>query len=404
MSELGSSGLQQLLIAFISGLGTVLTPCIYPLIPVTLSLFGVTANLSRWKAFLLSGSYVAGICLTYTVLGIFSGKTGALFGSMLGNPVVALVLCAFFLLLALFSLEVIELPIIGKLQNRASQIGGRGYGGAFLMGTVSGFVAAPCAGPILIAILALAAQSQNTAWGALLLFTYAFGFGLVFLVLGTFSNLTKSLPRAGNWMGSVKFITGAALFGVIWFLIKPFAPRLFEVIDALVPDAIQMMLIALSVTLAFYAYRRGTASLKLGAALVCSLAVFQLLLVHPASRAHADWATSLESALQRSQQQKKIAMVDLYAEWCGACKEFDALTFSDPRVKQKLSNFVTARLDFSLPGEAQQAIQDKYEVVGLPCILFLNPDGSEIPDTKVIEFENADQFLATLDKVLATSH
>ncbi|NDC37271.1 MAG: hypothetical protein EBZ48_04380, partial [Proteobacteria bacterium] len=220
------SPLAQLSSAYLAGLLTVFTPCIYPILPVTLSLFGVTAELPRRKAFTLACCYTAGICCTYTAIGLISAKAKILFGAALGSIWLAGALAAFFTALALYAIEVVKFPAVGKLQNSFSKIGGSGYTGAFLMGAASGFVAAPCAGPILVGILALATQSDSTLWSALLLFTYAIGFGTLFILLGTFSNLTKKLPRPGAWMNAIKFITAAALVAVALSLLRPFIPAL----------------------------------------------------------------------------------------------------------------------------------------------------------------------------------
>ena len=165
----------QLGIAYLGGVLTSLTPCVYPLIPITLSLFGVTRDTSWKSGFKLASIYVLGIAITYTVLGLIAGLTGQVFGALLTHPVTLIILSIFFLALAFFTLDLIKLPILSTLQTKAQGVGGSGAKGALLMGLVSGVVAAPCVGPVLALILAVAASTSNVFFLSLItsyLFTW----------------------------------------------------------------------------------------------------------------------------------------------------------------------------------------------------------------------------------------
>jgi thiol:disulfide interchange protein DsbD len=192
-------GLQVFLFVFVSGFLTSLTPCVYPMIPITISIIGArSAQSQRSRAFLLSLSYVLGIAFTYSLLGLFAAFSGALFGSALSNPwVVGFVGLVFVAMaLSMFGLFELQVPAVirDKFGNRST---GSGFGGAFLAGLFSGIVASPCIGPVLVSILTYVAQTKNALFGFSLLFTFALGMGLLFLAIGTFSGLTSKIPKSG---------------------------------------------------------------------------------------------------------------------------------------------------------------------------------------------------------------
>ncbi|MBN8550674.1 MAG: thioredoxin family protein [Deltaproteobacteria bacterium] len=388
------SALTQLFAAFNAGILTSLTPCIYPLIPITLAIFGCCKEVSRRQRFFLALCYVLGIAATYTLLGVISAKTGGIFGSFLSNPWAIAVLSILLILLALFSLDIVKLSALSKLQNSASRIGGKGFRGAFLMGTVSGFVAAPCAGPVLVVILGVAAAQQSSAWGALLLFTYALGMGLLFILLALFPLLLDRLPRSGNWLHAVKFLTAALLFAVVLFITQPFhVPYVLETLSdyhwALFVVAI------LSFFAAMWAYRLHHGALKCVAAILFACSAFYLTLPAP----QHSWAARIEEGLSAAEQRSTLVMVDMYADWCAACKELDAKTFSDPEVKERLAKFALVRVDFTLDSDYTTKLTEQYDVAGLPCLLFLTANGKEIPDSRITGFLEPQEFLKHLDAI-----
>lgn len=400
----GDSAISQLLSVFGAGVGTSLTPCVYPLIPITLALFGATAEAGRLRSFLLSLTYVFGIAATYTALGIFSAKSGAVFGSLLGHPLVVTLVVTFLVSLSLYSLDLIAFTGVSRMQRFASTIGGKGYRGAFLMGTVSGLVAAPCAGPWLVVVLGIAAASKSTAWGALLLFTYALGMGLLFIALGTFPSLLKRIPRSGNWLMAVKFLMAAALLCVALVLAGPFLPAGLRGDEFLSSPHVALISGALASVLGWFAFRRDRGALKFMAALLLAWTISGAYL-HSGSSSlggattDTQWLTSLEAAVDTARTEKKIALVDLFAEWCGACKELDTVTFSDAAVKAELQHFITARVDFTVDSPANGALAERYSVVGLPCILFLDGTGAELPNSRISGFMTPTELIAHTQRV-----
>lgn len=395
----------QLPLAFFWGFLSSFTPCVFPLIPVTLALFGIEKGQSRARSITLAFAYVFGIATTYTVLGMISAKSGVLFGSFLGNPWVILLIAAVLVLLSLFTLDVINLRFVSRLQNAAGRVGGQGLLGAYLMGAASGFVAAPCIGPALVVVLGVAAASQSVAWGAALLLSYSLGLGLIFLLLAAFSGLITKLPRSGHWLQGVKFVIATALMLVALFIARRYLDAVLPTFDAHRDLPLFMILLLAGLSMAQIAVRKDLRWLKIAALVTASLALYEIVFSETQPQRLLEngavtdvplvWTSDLEAALSRAARENKIVLVDLYADWCLACKELDVRTFSDPRVRAKLSGIITARIDFTEPNAA---IAERYGIIGLPAVLFLNPDGSEIAETRITGFVPPDEFLTLFDK------
>ena len=196
------------LVAFAGGIITSLTPCVYPLIPVTVGFIGAGAGGNRYRAFLLSFSYVIGIATTYSCLGAIAALTGTLFGSISTSPWTYLIVGNIFLLLGLSVLDVFTLPLPGFLTGRGGVKKRAGLLGAFLIGLSAGLVVGPCTAPALGAILTYVATKQNIIFGVTLLFTFALGMGMLLMLLGTFAGFATSLPKAGKWLDLVRKIFG----------------------------------------------------------------------------------------------------------------------------------------------------------------------------------------------------
>lgn len=390
----------DLWLAFLGGLTTSLTPCVYPLVPVTIALFGANAQAGRVRSFFLSLTYVLGIAVTYSSLGIFSAYTGVLFGQFLGNPWVVAAICFFLLLLSLYTLEVFTLDILYRVQTRASMVGGKGFGGAFAMGMASGFVAAPCAAPILIAILGLAASTKNPLYGGTLLFVYALGFGAIFVVLGTFSGLIKKLPKSGGWLHYVKFLIAAALLMVALFLLQPFMRQAGVLFDGMQHALLLIVFAILSLYIATIGYRKNAKTLKAISAITFAFCAFHLAIPHNSGvEAGLEWLPSIEQGREQAQRDNRLMMVDFFAQWCAACKEFEAVTFLAPEVKELLATFVLVRVDLTSFSEENDRIQEQYGLVGLPSLLFFSPQGSELSGTRIEGFLGPAEFTKHLEEI-----
>lgn len=380
-------------LVFVLGFLSSLTPCVYPLIPVTISIFGACEAKSRKQAFLLSLSYTVGIALTYTALGMISARSGQIFGALLGHPVTIIVLALLLVLLALYTLELLPVHITSALQTRASRIGGGGYAGALLMGSVSGVVAAPCIGPVLVMLLGYVATQGNMALGGALLFTYAMGLGSIFLILGTFSGLLSRIPRSGMWLHTVKFFMATAIFMVALFLLQPILPLAHAV---RIPAALSLFVALLALHCGCTACCRDRQWQKALFSIICATALSLLVFSPPPAadggRAALKWYSSRQETLEVAARQNSIAMLDLYADWCVACKELEEITFADPDVRSHLERMTIGRIDFTTPSQESDTITAEYGIPGLPCILFLRPDGSEIEEARITGFMSPDEF------------
>ena len=391
---IAQSASMQLLYSFLFGLLSSITPCVYPLIPITLSIFGAIEEKSKLRSFLLSLCYVLGIAATYTVLGLLSASTGALFGAHLGSPYVLIPVTIILLLIGLNTLEVLDGKWISKLQTMSSNVGGKGFGGAFVMGTVSGFVAAPCVGPFLAVLLVVAASSASSLWGGSLFFCYALGMGIPFLILGTFTSLVHRIPRSGNWLLLVKFFIAVLVFDVIFFLVN--AQISFAWLASVLSHwALPAVLILGSCVAAYYAFLNDRNASKILSTLVCSLAIFSFYLepvdaAHHAAEEHsAQWLSSTATGLAEAQKQQKILMVDVYADWCAACKELEAHTFPDAGVQAALADMILVRANY----ESEESFIEQYEIVGLPAILFIDASGKEIKKSRISGYLEPEAFV-----------
>ncbi len=193
---------------YVGGVLVSFTPCVYPVIPLTVAYVGGRSGGSRSKGFFLSLVYVLGMAVTYTAIGGFAALTGRLFGQIQSNPWVHVVVANIVILLGLSMLDVFEIPVPPFLSRLSSKTRGEGYGGSFFVGLTSGFILGPCSAPVLCVILGYVAAQQSIVYGMSLLFVFSLGMGTLLILLGTFAGLLASLPRAGTWMVRVKHLFG----------------------------------------------------------------------------------------------------------------------------------------------------------------------------------------------------
>ena len=408
-----------LLLVFFAGILTSLTPCIFPMIPITMAILGATDHgRSRLKGFTISLFYVFGIAITYALLGVAAAKTGALFGSLLGHPLVVGFVALLFVLmgLSMYGLFEIRMPVF--ITNK---IGGtkteKNIVGAFASGLVAGIVASPCVGPVLISVLAYVAQTQNTIAGFVLLFTFALGLGQLFLIIGTFNTFMQRLPKSGPWMEQVKFIFGSVMIGMALYYVYPVAHS--ALFDGLVATA----LIGISV---YFGALRGTAHPKYTKAkakkafmltlfiLGVIFAVKSLIPAHMQDRlfppgetstvksqvASPEWFSYSDELLQKAISEGRPVIIDFHAEWCLSCKELALYTFSDPRVIELGKKFIWLEFDATSPSDKLSELQAKYSIGGLPFVLIYNRHGEQDSSLTLTGFESADLFLKRMNAAL----
>lgn len=413
-AALAKGFLAALAFAFVGGLLTSLTPCVYPMIPITVSVFGARAAESRAKAFLLSLTYVGGIAVMYSALGALAAGAGGLFGQALGSPPVIAFVVLVFAAMGLSMLGLFRMDLPPALQARLGRVGGRGYAGAFAMGLVGGVIAAPCTGPALAAILAYVAASGDPLRGGLLLFSFALGLGMLFLAIGTFSSLAARLPRSGPWMEGVKGVFGVVLLTVALYYLKDIVPALGDLLrrdaDALlVAAALVASGLALGAVHRSFADPSAAARLRKGAGIVFTTLGLYLALgplgaggpgpKSAEARAALDWKHGEAEALAAGKRLGRPVMLDFYADWCAACREFDERVWPDPRVRERLAGFVNGRLDFTRMTPENERLLARYGVVGLPTILFFDSSGALVRDKTLTGFVGPEEFLKHAESV-----
>ena len=392
---------------FVLGLGLAFTPCVLPMLPLLSAIvIGNQERPNNIKALLLSLTYVQGMALTYTLLGLVVAAIGLPFQIALQSPPMLIGLAILFTLLAasMFGLFEIRLPNAWqqKLNALSQKQSGGAFGGVFVMGMIAGLVASPCTSAPLSGALLYVAQSGDLFTGGLALYLLALGMGIPLVLITLFGN--KILPKSGDWLLKVKTAFGFVMLALPIFLIARLLPTqiepllwstlalvflgwLISVIPAtsVLKNAIRIGLFAL---FALSAY--PWANLVWGNGSQAIETTSHLKFTSISSLAELD--------AQLAEAKGKKVMFDLYADWCVACKEFEKYTFSDAKVQQKLGEMVALQVDMSRNSAENDAIMQRFQILGLPTILFFDEQGQEISRMRVTGFLDAEQFLNWLNQ------
>ena len=396
---------------FLLGLGLAFTPCVLPMLPLLSAIvIGQNQRPNMWRAFALSFVYVQGMALTYTLLGLIVAAIGLPFQVALQHPYVMIGLSIIFVLLALSMFGVFTLQLPSSLQTKLSLLSQQqkagAFGGVFLMGMIAGLVASPCTSAPLSGALLYVAQSGDLFTGALTLYLLALGMGVPLILITLFGN--KILPKSGMWMETVKKLFGFVMLALPIFLISRILP------DEWTPRLWAMLGTAFFIWFAFQMPKNGTGwvfrILFLVAAMI-SVKPLQAWVwgensipsaLENKAVSHVEFKkVKSEAELQQalSENNKSLVMLDLYADWCVACKEFEKETFSDPSVQKAFGDMLLLQVDMTKNSEENRALMAKYKVLGLPTILFFNRDGKEIEGSRVNGFMPPVEFLQWIEKI-----
>ena len=405
------------LVSFGFGVAASLTPCVFPMVPITVSIFGAT-EAKRGRGMALSGMFVLGIATLFTPLGVLSALSGTLMGAALANTWVVLAIAGLFLVLASSMFGAFEMALPSGLTNRLSTVGGVGFRGAFVLGLVMGLIAAPCTGPFLTGMMAWIATTKNISVGALSMFSFALGLGVPFFIAG---GLAVSLPKGGAWMLGIKWGSGVLLaymalsylrdkFGAIRGLTSP------SPIYGAVAAVVLVAGLALG-TIHILAERRKSRLVHLSkpmklASIVPAVAgafMFVSWFNMPKSRVIPEagaaqlspeilWQTDEAKARAQAEADKMPVLIDFGAEWCAACKELEHNTWPDPLVREQAVRFVAIKVDATDDDAPEiKRLQKKYNVIGLPTVVVFDGSGKE--RVRYTEFVPADKFASAIKDV-----
>lgn len=405
------------LFVFLAGILTSFTPCIFPMIPITLAVLSRDSHTrTRSQSFLVSLLYVSGIAITYAVMGLIAASTGALFGAALSSPWVLGVICIIFLAmsLSLFGFYELQAPLFIR-QRFGTGPSMKGPFGVFLTGAFSGLVASPCVGPVLVGILAYVVRSQDLFLGFWLLFVFALGMGQIFLVLGVSTNLTKKLPRSGPWLDGVKQVSGLLMLGVFFYYLSLLLPlRLFDIASAIGLISLGSLGGAFTRpnTSVFSRLRKGfgIAAILFGAFLFV-VGAFDLRpmlssttisgaggLAGESAKPSLNWQPLTAEALAQAKTTGRPIMIDFYADWCAACHELDRYTFTQERVQTLAADFTVFRFDATRDSSELTAFKKEFGILGLPWVVFIDPKGHFRKDLTLTEFEEPVKFLNRMQR------
>lgn len=414
------------LVSFIAGFLTSLTPCVYPMIAITVSVFGAKQAKSRAEAMMLSTAFVLGMVTLFTAMFVIVSMTGGVFGSILQNKWVIVGIAVVFIAMAASMFGAFELTLPESMMQRLSGMGGVGYGGAFTLGLVSGLVAAPCSGPVLISMMAAVASAKSVGLGVTFGLSYALGLGMLFWFVGTFA---AALPKGGKWMVWVKSFFGIVMLVLAFYYLKNAFPVLAEVAK----NETQFLGIAAGIAvlgIALGAVHKnwdegGVAKVRKGIGIVAAVAggfLFWAALEKPKvlsaeereeleakivkeAEAKGEKAYPLlefgkdeEQATAAATAEKRPMIVDFGAEWCGACKQLEKETFSNADFKAKAGRFIAVKVDATNEEDPKvAALSKKYKVTGLPTVVVFDSQGQEVK--RFTEFVNAEKFIKEIEAV-----
>ena len=405
---------------FVLGIGLAFTPCVLPMLPLLSAIVigGRKEETGNWRALALSFVYVQGMALTYTLLGLVVVLIGLPFQIALQSPYVLIGLSVVFVLLALSMFGVFTLQLPSSLQTKLTQFSQQQKSGAFfgvfVMGAIAGLVASPCTSAPLSGALLYVAQSGDFVIGALTLYLLALGMGLPLILITVFGN--KILPKSGAWMENVKTAFGFVMLALPIFLISRIIPSIWE------PRLWALLGVSFFIWLA-----TQMRSNSIGLFFRIVFFVAAMVSAQPLQNwvwqdnAATSQAANTQSAVQNSlvfqqisnydelqtvlkQHPNKIAMLDLYADWCVACKEFEHKTFADPQVQTALSDVLLLRVDMTNNSESNRTLMKTLAVTGLPTIIFFNQQGEEIQAQRITGFLPAEAFMATLNAAKSTNY
>ncbi|WP_299494908.1 protein-disulfide reductase DsbD [uncultured Shewanella sp.] len=413
-----SSLLWTLVSFFVLGIGLALTPCVFPMYPILSGIIvGQGQKLSTAKAFTLSMAYVQGMAITYSLLGLVVASAGMKYQAALQHPAVLIVLAILFVILSLSMFGLYNLSLPAKWQNKMTSLSNNQKGGnligVFAMGAISGLVASPCTTAPLSGALIYIAQTGDLVLGFLALYVLSIGMGLPLLIMGTSGG--KLLPKAGQWMNVIKTVFGFLLIAVsIMLIARIWAGTLTDVLWA-IWGIILIGYLMHQNKLTQFNWQQTVRSVLLILSLLAVFSFgFQSIMQQLGFQSYTQLNTpqekgfikvkslsDVEAEIAKAASQGKPVMLDLYADWCVACKEFEHITFQDADVRQRMDEMVLLQADVTKNDATDIALLEHYNVLGLPTLLMFNRQGKQVSSLTVTGFMRPQPFAKHLDTLLA---
>lgn len=385
----------RLLLVLLLGVLMSLTPCIYPMIPITVGILQAQGSKSLLRNLLISLAYTTGIATTFALLGLAAATTGQMFGTFMANPVVILCIVLLLAYLGFAMFGFYEMYVPSFLKPRSTQSGNGSLTSAFLFGVASGSVASPCLSPGLVLLLSIVTTLKSKIMGFVMLFMFGVGLSLPLLVIGTFSSSLSLLPRAGMWMIEVKKFFGFMLFGMCFYFLQPIIPA---------PYLLSMIAIFLFASGAYYLYCESkktagiwrslsgiVAIILIAGSLVAATQAYKAYLMAQECVNYSPWETNYAKALLDAQACNKKLFIDVGASFCSICTAIDKKVLSNKLVEKALSSFCCVKINGADdPDDVCQLLKQKYGVVGFPTFLLIDPHTNELIKRWGSELYNVD--------------
>ena len=380
---------------FLGGLALNLTPCIYPLIPITISYFGAQSSGNKFHGVMMGIFYALGMAVTYSALGLFAALTGSLLGTALQNPFVIIFVALILVALATSMFGLWEIRVPQKLAMAGNK-NRTGYFGSLMMGLLVGFIAAPCIGPFVLSLLVYVGKIGNPFMGFLLFFVLSLGLGLPYVFLATFSSSINKLPRSGEWMEGVKIVFGLILVGMGLNTLSPLINK--DIFNIIFP--LYIILAGIYLLLIDKKGRTSNVFSKIKIIFGIVAIIYGTWGLKPEGQTEkVEWkslnsVTAIDSTIKAN---KLPVMIDFYADWCAQCKELDKYTYTDKNVVGLSKSLNNIKIDLT---QENEAISKQYGIKGLPVVLFIKPNGEEVKELRVTGFLKPDEFSKKISKLL----
>ena len=388
-----------LLGVFLSGMALNLTPCVYPLIPITVSYFGGRSGQGKGRLAAHGLFYIGGLAFINSILGVMAALSGSMVGSLLQNPWVLGGVASVLLVFASSLLGFWELKLPSTMTQAAAK-SYSGYFGSLFMGLTLGVIAAPCIGPFVLGLLTWVASMGDPLLGFIVFFTLSLGLGIPLLVLALFSGNLEKLPRSGDWMIWIRKLLGWVLVGMAAYFIRPVLPKMLgTLIFAVIPLAGGIHLgWVQKIGSAGKLFRWLKTIAGLGGVLAATILIGSWLTLGP----EANWSPYSQRLLTESKSAGKPVIIDFSADWCAPCRELDEITFRDDDiVKMSAEKIVMIKVDLTQTGNLlNEKLVQQYKIKGVPTVLFFDRNGIERTDLRLVDFMSADQFLLRLAELI----